>query len=311
MTNPVLNFVPDLIITHKNCPDGFGAAWAMYKRFGRAPEYVEADYGAPPPIELLKDRRVVIADVAFERSVMEKMQQVAKNFLLLDHHVSQQKEVEGLPGMHFDLSRSGAALAWLAAHPNKPMPKLLQLIEDRDLWSFKLPNTKELLMLVNARPQTFQDWDELDEMLEKRAPTVLAIGQEMLKARSVTVRKMAQSAVPIEIDGLPGLLCNVHHMDASDVGQELYNREGVAFALTYHHKDADTVSLSFRSKNGSTHDGLALRLAKQYGGGGHPNAAGARTTPSLLAELIETWRAPVLQNASPEKQANKSRMGLS
>lgn len=41
---------PDLCIYHGNCDDGFGAAWAIWMKWGNDVAYVPATYGKPCPI---------------------------------------------------------------------------------------------------------------------------------------------------------------------------------------------------------------------------------------------------------------------
>lgn len=40
---------PDLCIYHGNCDDGFGAAWAIWKRWGNEVAYIPGVYGKPLP----------------------------------------------------------------------------------------------------------------------------------------------------------------------------------------------------------------------------------------------------------------------
>jgi len=44
----------------------------------------------------------------------------------------------------YDKSISGATLAWNAYFPTKPIPLLVQYVQDRDLWSWTLPDAKEV-----------------------------------------------------------------------------------------------------------------------------------------------------------------------
>lgn len=39
---------PDVVLYHADCMDGFGAAWALWKRFPQA-RYVAVKHGNPPP----------------------------------------------------------------------------------------------------------------------------------------------------------------------------------------------------------------------------------------------------------------------
>ena len=55
---------PDMCIYHGNCQDGFGAAWAVWKRFGDAVEYVPGFYGQPAPD--VAGRSVVMVDFSYK-----------------------------------------------------------------------------------------------------------------------------------------------------------------------------------------------------------------------------------------------------
>ena len=68
--------------------------------------------------------------------------------IVLDHHKTAMEELQpllddpesGITGV-FDMGRSGAALAWQYLANKKPLPELLQYVEDRDLWRFAFGNT--------------------------------------------------------------------------------------------------------------------------------------------------------------------------
>jgi hypothetical protein len=51
---------PTVALYHAECADGFGAAWALWRRFPQA-RFVPVKHGVPPP-EGLKGERVVIVD---------------------------------------------------------------------------------------------------------------------------------------------------------------------------------------------------------------------------------------------------------
>ena len=39
----------NIVLYHAGCPDGFGAAWACWKKFGDNAEYMPVSHGSPPP----------------------------------------------------------------------------------------------------------------------------------------------------------------------------------------------------------------------------------------------------------------------
>src|SRR5690606_35880403 len=73
-------------------------------------------------------------------------------------------DAEKMPGVAIiyaliDQQRSGAGIAWDFFHPGVPRPALVNHVEDRDLWRFALPGTREIQAAVFSRPYTFAAWD--------------------------------------------------------------------------------------------------------------------------------------------------------
>ena len=77
-----------LIIYHGDCPDGFGAAYAAWRRFGDAASYLPARYGESIPTQTLADRHVYVFDFSFPPEELKAMAQVAQSVLQIDHHAS-------------------------------------------------------------------------------------------------------------------------------------------------------------------------------------------------------------------------------
>ena len=120
------------VIYHHNCPDGFGAAYAAWLKFADRATYIPARYGDPSP-EMPLNSTVYILDFSYPRDTVVGLSK-HHELTLLDHHKTAQQSLTGLPGCVFDLSASGAALAWQHFHPGRPMPLLLAYVQDRDLW---------------------------------------------------------------------------------------------------------------------------------------------------------------------------------
>ena len=78
---------------------------------------------------------------------------------------SAQEALAGLPYAHFDMERSGAGMTWDAIHTDHDLhrerPWLVNYVEDRDLWRFKLPNSKEVNAYISSRKQTFEEWNKM------------------------------------------------------------------------------------------------------------------------------------------------------
>ena len=54
----------DYVLYHAHCPDGFGAAWAAWKRLGETATYVPVRHGVPPP-PLPDCARLFLVDFAY------------------------------------------------------------------------------------------------------------------------------------------------------------------------------------------------------------------------------------------------------
>lgn len=126
---------------HAGCSDGFCAAVIASLKFGNkvAVTYTPVKYGEPHP-EIQPDDEVYILDFSYPRNVLIELKGKVKNLLVLDHHKTAQADCEGLDFCKFDMSKSGAMLTWEYFNPGQPVPLVVRLVQDRDLWTKKLPD---------------------------------------------------------------------------------------------------------------------------------------------------------------------------
>jgi oligoribonuclease NrnB/cAMP/cGMP phosphodiesterase (DHH superfamily) len=155
-----------LCIYHANCLDGFGSAWAVWKRFGSKDfTYHAGNYSVPPPD--VSQRDVFMVDFSYKRDVVAEMIESAKSVHLIDHHISALNDLQGLAGLNqhnSTIEQSGCMLTWQLFHGDTvPVPELLWYIQDRDLWRFELPHCRELTMALLSYDFDFTVWDELNE----------------------------------------------------------------------------------------------------------------------------------------------------
>lgn len=270
----------NVCIYHGNCADGFGAAWVVRKALGDI-DFYPGKYQEPPPD--VTGRDVVMVDFSYKRPVLLEMAQKANSILILDHHKTAVEDLVDLPAnvtAKFDMNHSGAMLTWEHFFPGDTPPKLLLHIEDRDLWRFALQNTRQIQANVFSYPYDFQVWDTLMET----APEKLAVDGEAIERKhfkdirellGVTTRDMVICGYCVPVANLPYTM-------SSDAGHEL--AKGQPFAACYWDTPDGRV-FSLRSSD----DGVDVsKVAKQYGGGGHRNAAGFKVTFSI-AEAFEIF----------------------
>lgn len=296
-----MTWKPDIFIYHDPCDDGFGAAWAVWQRWGADVLYVPAAYGKAPPD--VSGKRVLIGDFSYKAPVIQALAETAHSIVILDHHKSAMEDLaqlgqmdvapepfdylcvdaglntlamEGLPLVipYFDMSRSGARLVWGFCHPGEMVPELIRYVEDRDLWRFALPDSRAFTLYLKSQPREFGTWSEVDHMLSyqdsrdelfRAAKAIERFYEQQIGRIRRNVRTIALAGFNVPAVSCPGEL-------ASDVGNAMLAADpGAPFSVTYYDKAGGTRSFSLRSENSRVD---VSRIAQRFGGGGHRNAAG-------------------------------------
>lgn len=292
-----------LVIYHKNCADGFTAAWVFYhaakERFNWDITFHPSNYGEVPPIELIdKDTKVVIADFSYKMPMMKEVCIRAKEVWLIDHHKTAIDEYGCSSCIidsafnnfytYVDSTRSGARLAWdwiynAPLNPDSPLyirpPRYLEHVEDRDLWKFSLANTRELSAFLFSHEYSFEMWDKLmmsdGVELMKYSVAGAAIERkhhkDVRELVDVTRRMMVlqhsqlKDEVAIPVANLP----YTYASDAAHLMAKEY-KDGTIFAACYW----DTPTGRTFSLRSTPNGRDVSAVAKHYGGGGHFHAAG-------------------------------------
>ena len=272
--------LPALVIYHAKCADGFSAAWVFHHHHKRTvmgqpyPEFVPGRYGYAPPD--VTGRDVYLVDFSYKRAVVATMLQQARSVTLIDHHQTALQDLADLPGLvaYTDLHRSGATLAWDYLFPGQPRPLLLGHIEDRDLWRFKLPHTREIQSVVFSLEYTFENWDRLMAADPHDLIAMTAQGAAIERKHRKDVAELVDTCRRrINIAGYEVWAASLPYTMASDGGELL--ALGEAFGAVYW-DTADHRQWSLRSRGDDGTDVAAI--AEIFGGGGHRNAAGFRVT---------------------------------
>lgn len=277
---------PDMCIYHDNCDDGFAAAYAVWKRFGDSVEFVPAQYGRDLPDVTSKD--VLIVDFSYKKADMERLADMARRVIVLDHHKTAQAELDGFVqldaiggpfekkyadrmisgvGVHFNMDKSGCRLAWEYCFPDKNMPDWFAAVEDRDLWRFNLRGTKEICIAIRSLPREFDLWDMFTA--ERLANDGVAIRRYV----DMIVSNICDTAFTETIAGhkVPVAACSYDFV--SETAHQLLHRNPDAPFAACLVRSHDGVTYSLRSMD----DRMDVsEIAKANGGGGHRNAAGFR-----------------------------------
>lgn len=273
------------ILYHGGCYDGFGAAWAIRNNLERRDDgpdtYLPVSHGQPMP-DIPDGEEVIIADFCYTEPQLRALAERSFFVTILDHHKTAQEDLAGLMAappdnmeVVFDMHRSGAVIAW-DEFVETPVPRFLQYIQDRDLWTKQLPQHEEVTAFIQSFERTFENFDLLCALLESDTGLLSAVaeGRAILRFKEQKVNEICANAVFHklgEFENVPAVNCP--YVFASDVGHRLLELHPEAPLSAYWFYRGDRVwQWGLRSRTGSDVDVSAV--ARLYGGGGHKHAAG-------------------------------------
>ncbi len=256
-----------LVIYHANCWDGFCAAWIAWRVHNTEVDLYAAHYGQSPPD--VKGRHVYIVDFSYKRPVMEQILRDAQSVVVLDHHKTAEAELEGLDGCVFDMQRSGGRLTWEWFYPDLSSSWLVDYTEDRDLWRWKLPNSRAVSAALRSYPLDLQQWEGFSHL---RPNDFVREGEAILRSEAQLINQHTRNAREITVAGHKILAVNATVL-FSDIAGEL--AKGRPFGACWFDRQDGKRQWSLRSRE----DGVDVsEIAKRYGGGGHAQAAGFEQT---------------------------------
>lgn len=297
---------PDICLYHFPCDDGFASAWIARRKW---PDIVlgPTNYGQMFPDLDYRGKNILIADFSYKPDAISELMMSfgARSIVMLDHHKTAEADLKdfrvdntrtarakfasadvdgafrdmadlGHPQVaaHFDMQRSGAALTWEFCYPDSPKPFMVKLIEDRDLWRMSIPETRAFSLFLRSWPYEFDRWDWIGSCMETDAQRTLADAKGIERFYDRNLAEMLPTATLREIGKWKAVpVAHAPYAFASDLAHELLKAHPAApfAAVVVDSYGARTYSL--RSED-SRQD--VSEVAKQFGGGGHRNAAGFR-----------------------------------
>lgn len=267
----------NIIYYHKDCHDGFCAAWVASKHFNLADTiYIPVQYGDQGiGKDVTQHDFVYFLDFSLPREQLLELNDRCNALVVLDHHVSAQQDLDGLSFCFFDMNHSGAFLTHWYFDGNHVVPWLVLDVEDRDLWRFSREGSNSVHAALKSYPMRFDVWDNLAAGDRQK---LIAEGQTIRRMIDVDVERACAKVKTIEIAGYTVPYAE-NVANRSEVMQTLLRLFPSApfAAVVYVHLDGLKV-WTIRSRQ----DGFdCATFAKQYGGGGHYNAAGWHVDPGV------------------------------
>lgn len=277
-----------VVLYHKNCLDGIAAAWVAWQFFNREADLIAVQYGNKfeemfgNNFENLIGKNVYCLDFSFDREVVKHLAGIC-NFILLDHHNTAARALEGLvctdilnlPVTANDIPHqsllvvdekfSGAMLAWKFFYPNYEAPWGIRFVQDRDLWQWAYEDTRAWTSAAFSYEKTVENFNAL---IERDPSSVIAEGANLARVQANNVAIVAKSARRFVLDGYDVPIVNCNAFLASDIGALLGKGEPFVVLYVDGHKERQ---FSLRT---SSKEILVNEIAERFGGGGHPEAAG-------------------------------------
>lgn len=291
-----------LIIYHAGCIDGFTSAFVAWLKFGDEAEYFPAFYGMAPPDVMYRD--VYIIDFSYNLKAMEKIISYANAVVVLDHHKTAEAalgELRQLNGdtplgkihIEFDMNRSGAGMAWDYFFPKSIRPYLVSYVEDRDIWTWKLHDSKEINAFISTFTFDFLEYNKLLNFLDSYngLEDAAKFGAVLLK-KIDQINEAARKRHMFKVDWIPvGKLIaydimflqtpfvNAPYTGISELLQYIMDKENTNIAVGFSYNNQGMWQYSLRSKG----DVDVSEIAKLYGGGGHKHAAGFESDGLIIS----------------------------
>ena len=283
----------NIVLYHGSCSDGYGSAfvvWLYYKNkygLGKANEiqyipcYHQKDLQlAEDFLNNLKNKNVLMCDFSYKYDQLVNIRSVVNSFMILDHHKTAEADLLKISKnlKIFDMNRSGCGITWDFFYPDVSLPKFLQFIQDRDLWTHKLKETSNFVAFFYEQDFNFEYWEEF--LSDEKVDSAIEIGASWLEYKNILVDKVVKrtSYIIQEINGQYAIVLYSNSVEfKSDVGNAVFKKIPIGdFSCVWDYdlyRDQTLYSLR------STDDRFDVStIAKKFGGGGHRNASGLSFT---------------------------------
>ncbi len=306
MSTKVKNF--DAIIYHGPCSDGTGGLWCACHYSPIKTRYA-CKAGLNPNGDYT-GMNVIFVDICPKIDYLLELVKIAKHVVILDHHKSSEQMIldnkellSSIPNLtlEFDMGRSGCQMTWDYFFDSQPRPFFIDYMGDRDLWTWKLPHSREInTALWELGYIDSYDLNKMTGLLtdsESKIDNLKALGEliENANKRQVDIGVANAIETQIKIEDKTyrvWLAGNINPILRSDLGNVLCSKPfkdgGMPdFSACWQcDPKSDEWWISFRGVPARAPD-LSV-LSSKFGGGGHPMASGItiKNAPEGLKKIF-------------------------
>lgn len=286
------------VFYHAHCTDGLAAAHTArtyMQRENLEAEYVPVNYGEPLPRH--KGSIVYFVDWCPTIAMIRELKLTAQRVIIIDHHETAFKTMASLKSadvgslaLEFKLNSDKCGCILTAEYFDVPIYRELKLIDDRDRWQHVYGEETLGNYLCMTGISTLDEYDAFirsdynKRQAKGRVQVDLYMG--IIRSSIPSVNDMHKFYIK---DKKIGLIQGLSYPLVSDGCHFALKRDTSLDAVVAASYDivTDTVHMSWRSCDKKS----AFEMATMFeGGGGHPDAAGARCSLKEFKEIIsESW----------------------
>lgn len=277
----MLKNIIDIVIYHNYCPDGFTSATIanLYaKKQNIKFEFMglsHSGFSQQEIYEKTKNKNVLICDFSFKKDMTLQLIKNTKNLLIIDHHLSAQKELQDIEDKYkiFDMKHCGAYLTWKYFFDTEP-GLFIKYIEDNDIWIKEMPNTLEMTEYISMLEYKFEEYEKFI-LNEGEIYKVIEFGKILLKQSQKNIDSSLNKSTVKMIDfnnniyfvGICNATCNIN-----EIGNQLLTKfKHIDFSLIYSINTDNNTNVSLRSDEKRADVSV---ISSKCGGGGHKCASG-------------------------------------
>lgn len=299
-----------VVFFHKDCADGVTGAAVCLSVFGDAAEYIPITYGDIPNYsELCLNKYVIFVDFCPETSVqLLTICAVADRVAIFDHHetaINRFKVWEEFPELaehqiagklltFFNKTMSGAKLA--AKYLLQQIPPIVELISDADLFTFNEAGSRNTSIAV--RYICGNDPMLVLPMLTKKSSELNYMyfaGFGIASAFKEQERIIEENAIEISLQETKGWIVNATNNIHKTVLGNILAKRNDTFGIVYDITEREGKLLAkcsirgqkpYENEIGKSEGFSVLKIAENFGGGGHEYAASFNLNLTDLEKLL-------------------------
>jgi hypothetical protein len=275
----------DVVIYHSPCADGTGSAYVAWKYFmTKFPEknilYYPMRIDAMPPPDI-ENKNVLICDYSYKKDILINLLKKVNKLLIIDHHKSAEKDLQDIDDKYkiFHMKYSGAMLTWFYFFPTVKAPLMIEYIQDRDIWTKKLPNTDDFASWFYTLKMDFQEYDKyLDDNLLL----------EMIGVKGLAFRELNNYYIDQAVNYCVPKFCKlkdkyyfVAYVNStvckSDIGNKIFEKYPLIDFSSVYNIDDNCNNTHFSLRSTEKHVDVS-EIATAFGCGGHAMASGIKVT---------------------------------